>query len=171
MDISAAAGKITGIVLKINEYYNKIKSIYNKFAKKINEYIDELEKILKKLAEAGMQALAWVDMQIKKVLKKIADALNAVKKKIDEIIEQIKKWYEKVIKKIKISVIKGVFAKLGVSMTDDAAEAMSDMIPHPDITSLIPDIKIELQLPGLDIASAPNLDFLNNIELKKLPLL
>ena len=171
MDVSAAAGKITGIVLKINEFYNKIKSIYNKFAKKINEYIDELEKLLKKLAELGMQALAWIDMQIKKVLKKIADALSAVKKKIDDIIKQIKNWYEKVIKKIKISVIKGVFAKLGVSMTDASAEAMSDMIPHPDIASLIPEIKIELKIPGLDIASAPNLDFLNNIELKKLPLL
>ena len=170
MDVSAAASKIADIVITVNEYVEKIKSIYNKYAEKINSYIDELDRIIEKMVELGSQAIVWVDMQIKKVLKKISDALDSVKTKINDIINQLKDWYEKTIKKIKISIIKGSMAKLGVSLTDSAAEAMSDMIPNPDITSLIPEIKIELQLPDTNLSAGVELD-MSKYKLKKLPLL
>lgn len=170
MDVSAAAAKIADIVITVNEYVEKIKSIYNKYAEKINGYIDELDRIIEKMVELGSQAIVWVEMQIKKVLKKISDALDSVKTKINDIINQLKDWYEKTIKKIKISIIKGSMAKLGVSLTDSAAEAMSDMIPNPDITSLIPEIKIELQLPDTNLSADVEID-MSKYKLKKLPLL
>lgn len=170
MDVSAAASKIANIMITVNEYVEKIKSIYNKYAEKINSYIDELDRIIEKMVELGSQAIVWVEMQIKKVLKKISDALDSVKTKINDIINQLKDWYEKTIKKIKISIIKGSMAKLGVSLTDSAAEAMSDMIPNPDITSLIPEIKIELQLPDTNLSASVELD-MSKYRLKKLPLL
>ena len=171
MDVSAATNKISDIVLKINEYYEKIKSIYNNFANKINEYINELEKVLNKLNETSSQSIIWAEMQIKKILKKISDTLIAAKNKINNIIKQVEIWYENTIKKIKISIIKGSMAKIGVSLTDVAAEGMSSIIPHPDVKILIPEIHIDLQLPELAFKSKSNLDFLNSIELKKLLLL
>ena len=139
-------------------------------ANKINTYIDDLQSVINKYLELGSQSIAWIEMQISKILKKITDVLKVVKDKINSIIEQIETWYEKTITKIKISVIKGAMAKIGVSLTDTAAEGMSSMIPHPDIKTLIPEITIELEIPDITgMLSLPEIDI--EKYLKKLPLL
>ena len=170
MDLAAATSKITNIALTVDEYYSKIKSVYNKAANKINTYIDDLQRVINKYLESGSQSITWIEMQISSILKKISDALKVAKDKINSIIKQVEAWYEKNITKIKISVIKGAMAKIGVSLSDTEAEGMSSMIPHPDIKTLIPEINIELEIPDITgMLSTPEIDI--EKYLKKLPLL
>lgn len=169
MDVSGAAGQIVEVSNKINEYYMTIKKVYNKYADKINSYIDELEPVINKLIESGYNAAKWAEFQLNKIIKKITDALEALKDKIDAVIQQVKVWYDKTINRLKSSIIKSVFAKLGQSLNDDAAASMSSMIPHPPIESLLPEIKIELQLP--EVSNYLNYNGIDSINLTKLPLL
>lgn len=170
MDFSAATDKIAAIVVMVYKFKKKIETIYNKFANKINGYIDELEKVLEKIVEFGVKAIVWIEMQIYKILKKITDALDAVKKAIDNVLQQVKDWYNDTVNRFKASLIKSVMAKLGIACTDEQAETMTGMIPHPAVDGLLPEIKIELQLPDINVN---DLKFLENheIELKKLPIL
>lgn len=172
MDVGAATIKITDITLTVNEYYTKIKTVYNNIAKKINGYIDELDKLIDKLTNATTQAIAWIEMQINKVIKKILDALSFVQAKIDSIIKQVEAWYDKTITKIKISVIKSAMAKIGVSLSNSEAESLSSIIPHPDIKTLIPKINIELEIPDIaGMIETSEIDIDIEKYLKKLPLL
>jgi hypothetical protein len=168
MDFSAATDRIAAIVVTVYKFKKKIESIYNKFANKINGYIDELEKVLEKLVELGVKAIAWIEMQIYKILKKITDALDAVKQAINNVLQQVKDWYNDTVNRFKVSIIKSVMAKLGIACSDEQAESMTGMIPHPAVDGLLPEIKIELPLPNVT-----DVRFLENykIELKKLPIL
>lgn len=167
MDIVAATVKIADIVLTINEYKAKIEETYNGYATKINNYIDEFERIVNKWVASGNKAIQWLEMQIKKVFKKITDIIDAATAKINPIFKQIVAWYEKVVKKVKLSVIKNYFAKMGQSISDEAVEPLTSIIPHPSIESLLPTVSFEIQIPDV----AANIDYIQEIELKKLPLI
>jgi hypothetical protein len=168
MDISPAVTKIADIVTKINEYKTAIEGTYNNYASKINGYIDEISTITEKLNNIGPNAVIWVEIKLKKVLKKISDTVSTLTKKIEALLLQIKTWYDNIISKVKTSVIQSTFAKMGVSLSADAASGMSDLIPSPDVTSLMPEIKIELPLPNItDISLLDNI----KLDLPKLPLL
>lgn len=167
MDFSKAATKIADISLKINAFIDKIKAIYNKYAGIINGYIDEFEKVISNLNKQGAAGIVWVEMKIQVIFKKISDAVNALLAKINNITKQIKTWYNNTIKRVKIDVIKATFIKINQPCSDSMAEAMADSIPHPDVESLIPKIEINMPIPPV----SENIDYLKNIELKKIPLL
>lgn len=167
MDLSGATSKIEDTVENVKKIYEKIKEKYNTAATKINHYIDELQQVIDKLITAGEQAIEWAKMKIKKILKKISDALDNLKKIINDKIEQLTTWYNESVKKVKINTVKGVYAKIGATITNEQAEPFADLIPHPKIESFISPINIELQLPNIDNLFSLNYSF----ELGKLPLI
>jgi archaellum component FlaC len=175
MDFSKAIAKIADIVIKINNFYKKVKALYNKYAEKINGWIDKLNELFKKLVDAinnaARQAIVWVEMEINKILKKISDAIKVVTDKINDLTKQIGEWYEKTITNIKINVIRVVFAKLGIEADKASIEALASAIPHPSFESLVPEIKIELKIPvtqgAVNIIDIPS----EELEISKLPLL
>ena len=174
MDFSEALIKIGEIQVKISEFKTNIEGTYNKYATKINTYIDELDSIMEKFIEAVENAMSsaveWISMKLKKLTKKIQDTLDALTVKIDSIKQQVTTWCDKTVKQIKINAIKSAFAKIGQDCNDSMAESFADMIPGIDAGNLLPDIKINLQLPDLSNMNEPGFK-LNKIELKKLPLL
>lgn len=146
MDISGAIGQINDITTQVNTYIEKINAIKEKYVVKINETLDELEEAVN---SAATKSVVWVEMKVAKLTKKLQTMLDSFAKKIQDIIKQLSEWFDKQINAIKISTIKGAMAKLGVECDTTMAEGMSSMIPSPSIESLLPEIKIELQLPNL----------------------
>lgn len=168
MDVAGGIAKVASIVQKVNEYNEKLKTTINPIIEKINGYIDELDRVINKLKELGEKAIAWVQMQIKKIFNKINEALDAVKQKFSDILGQIDSWINDNIKRIKISTIKAASAKMGLPLTDEAAEAMSGLIVTPPIT--LPELTLpEFNLP--EINASVDMSFFDSIKLEKLPLL
>jgi DNA anti-recombination protein RmuC len=166
MDVSASTNKISGITNKTDEYNKNLIKTYNTSAKKINEYIDELETLLNEFNTNGTNSIIWIEIKIQKLVKKIYDAINALTNKINNITKQIEEWYINSIKQSKKSVIKSSMAKMGKNCNSTTAESMSDTIPTPEISSLLPKIKINMVLPEVTDAES-----IKSIELKKLPIL
>lgn len=166
MDVSASTNKISGIAIKTDEYNKKLIKTYNTSAKTINDYIDELETLLNEFNTNGTDSIIWIEIKIQKLVKKIYDAINVLTNKVNNITKQIEEWYINSIKQSKKSVIKSSMAKMGKSCNSATAESMSDTIPTPDISSLLPKIEIHMVLPEVTDAES-----IKSIELKKLPLL
>jgi hypothetical protein len=169
MDTSNAITKIANIVIKVNEFIDTMKDTYDKYAIKINGYIDKLEEIINTAIDKinnGAQGIEdWIRPKLKNAIKKVQDALDNLKKKIDDIIDGIKTWYDNIITKIKVSVIKAVAAKMGMELPDEAVMALADAIPHPDITSFIPEFNLEIPIPEIYLGR------INKMEFKRLPIL
>ena len=101
MDFSKALTKIADIVIKINEFYEKVKGIYNKYAIKINGWIDELNELFEKIVNAPKQMIVWLEMKLNKLLKKISDAIKSVTDKINDLKKQVGEWYDTTISSTK----------------------------------------------------------------------
>lgn len=172
MDTSNAITKIAEIVIKVKEFIDKVKEIVDKFCNKINGYLDELERVINKAIEKINSGLAgaqkWLEMKTEPIIKKINDTLDGLKKKIDGCIEGIKAWYEKTMLSIKVAVVKSTLAKMGQELPDDAVKGMANGIPHPDITSFLPEFNIELSVPKL--GEIFNLGQIQEIKIPRLPL-
>lgn len=153
MDTSNAVTKIAEIVIKLKEFIDRIKELYNKFIKTINKYIEELENVINKAIEKINNGLAnaqkWLEMKTEPITKKINDTLAALKKKLDSMIDGIRAWYDKIINSIKVAVIKSTFAKMGQEASDSVIEPMAAAIPHPNVTSFLPEFNLELSVPAL----------------------
>lgn len=150
MDVTKGVAKVAGIVLKINEYYEKLIAIRDKYINKINDLIGELEDTINNAIKYANQGLAWLQAKIDKIMYKIQKYLDAFLKKIKEIIQQVKDWYNKVMLNIKTTVVLAAFTKVGVDMNRKSAEILADtLIPHPSIDSLIPDLSFNLNIEGL----------------------
>ena len=153
MDTSNAITKIAEIVIKVKEFIDKIKEIVDKFCRTINKYLDELERIINKAIEKINSGLAsaqkWLEMKTEPITKKINDTLAGLKKKLDSMIDGIRAWYDKIINSIKVAVIKSSFAKMGQEASDSVIEPMAAAIPHPDVTSFLPEFNLELSIPAL----------------------
>lgn len=169
MDTSNAITKIADIVIKVNEFIDTMKDTYDKYAIKINGYIDKLEEIINTAIDKinnGAQGIEdWIRPKLNNAIKKVQDALDNLKKKIDDIIDGIKTWYDNIITNIKVSVIKVVAAKMGMELPDEAVMALVDAIPHPDITSFIPEFNLEIPIPEIYLGRV------NKMEFKRLPIL
>lgn len=168
MDVANASIKIAETTKKIIDFIDRLKEIYDNFAKRINKYIKNLEKFINdtviKINSGLESAQAWINMKLEDLTSKIQDALDNLKKKVDGIIDGIRVWYNNVINSIKIGVIKAVAAKLGQELDDDAAAALADAIPHPDITTFLPKFNFNIHIPEFNLGS------LKEVSLKRLPL-
>jgi predicted PurR-regulated permease PerM len=172
MDFSKALTKIADIVIKINEFYEKVKGIYNKYAIKINGWIDELNELFEKIVNAPKQMIVWLEMKLNKLLKKISDAIKSVTDKINDLKKQVGEWYDTTISSTKKNVIISVFSKIGQSITDNTAEMFASTIPHPSFDSLVPEIKIELTIPEIPSSITDKMQIpLDGINIQKIPLL
>lgn len=172
MDTSNAITKIAEIVIKVKEFIDKIKELVDKFCHTINKYLNELERIINKAIEKINSGLAsaqkWLEMKTEPITKKINDALANLKKKIDGCLEGIKAWYEKVMLSIKVAVVKSTLAKMGQELPDEVVVEMANGIPHPDITSFLPEFNIELAVPNL--GEIFNLGQIQEVKIPRLPL-
>lgn len=166
-ETAQAAQKIEEITAKVTAFKDKIFEIRDRYVTKINEQIEKLENIINEgiaKINAGMaSAQAWLEVRMKAITKKIQGYLDALKAKIDSLIAQFKEWYNTTINNIKIRIVIGAFAKLEVYMDAESAQPLADAIPHPDITSMIPEIELQLQLPelgqiGVEKISIPRLE-------------
>lgn len=166
MDISKATEKISEITKKVESFNTKIKGIYNTFAEKINKLIDEIEEISNKIANATAQAIIWLEIKLNELLKKLSELVQVATNKINALTKQASEWYEESVKSTKINVVKSYTAKIGKPMSDSAIEGMTSIIPHPSFSSLLPEIKIDLQVP---VTQGYNNS--TPINLKKIPLL
>lgn len=145
-DFSNAASKIADVVIKVNEFIEKLNKLIDKYVDKINDYIEELENTINNNIDKGTK---WLEIKSKPILKKIQDSLSSLQQKLDNMIKNLKDWYDTQINSIKTSVIKSSFAKLGVELNNDEVKILADEIPHPDIETLIPKINLEIELPEI----------------------
>lgn len=133
--------EILKIVATIDEYSKKISEIYEKYISKINGYVEEAQHIAN---EAITKSQIWVTAKMAKINRSIQDCVDGFNKTIQEkIMKPLESWYEEAMKKIKTSIAKANFAKLGQEMPDSVIEAAADAIPHPALSSLIsiPELK------------------------------
>ena len=169
MDTSNSADKIADVVIKVNEYVDKIIELRKKYIGKINKCLTDLETVINDAVDkinSGVDgALKWLEIKIAKITKKIQDILDNIKKKIDSIIKGLRTWYNTTVNNIKANVIMAVFAKTGIECTHDTAMAVADTIPHPSIDSLLPSFEIDLQI------ELPNMSGMVSIEKVSLPRL
>ena len=152
MDLSAATIKISNTVVTVYQYIENINTIKNKYINKINGYLEDIENTIN---SALTKSQEWIEMKIKKITKKIYDCIDALLKKINDIINQLRTWYDIQINTIKSNVIMAVFAKLGQDCDKDTAMLFADLIPHPELDSMLPKINIDLELP--DVSSLLNI--------------
>ena len=135
MDASGATGKIANVVVKINEYVDKIIEIRNKYIIKINKLLDELEGTINnaiKVVKNGVDsALVWLDIKIKKITKSIQDMLNNLIQRIKAIVAQLAVWYDTTITRIKCQILTAAFAKIGQSQNEATINLLAALIPHP----------------------------------------
>lgn len=163
MDIVATAGKIADITLKVLEFYEKIRKVYNNIASKINKYIHEIENVINNILT---KSEIWIKTQLKRITTKIQDCVNGLKKRLDDIMKSIETWYDTTITNFKVAFIKAALAKLGQSCTTEEAKAFSSLIPHPELSSLITMPTIDIEIPDVEsLMSFPVFD------IKELPLL
>lgn len=134
--------EILKIVATIDEYSKKIEEMYNKYVAKINGLVAEAQRVAN---EAVTKSQMWVTSKMAKINRSIQGCVDGFNKTIQEkIMKPLESWYDNAMKKIKTSIAKANFAKLGQEMPDSVVEAAADAIPHPALSSLIsiPELKI-----------------------------
>ena len=163
-DVSKAVEKIDNIVSTIDRYKTKMEEIRDTYVTKINGYIQDLEDTINgaidKINNGSASAAIWLEKRVTAIVEKIQRTLDNLKSALDSIIKQVEEWYNETVTNVKVSVATVALGKVGI--TEEAIiNAAAEAIPHPDIKSLIPDIKIELQLPELN---------LNNLGVEKISI-
>lgn len=175
MDTSKVVNKISGITKKVDSFNIKIKGTYNKFAEKINKLIDEIEEISNKIIHSSKQQIIWLEIKLNELLKKLSNLIKTATDKINSMTNQAKEWYDETIKSTKITAVKSYAAKIGKNLSDPIIENTANTIPHPSFNSLMPEIKIDLQIPVTQGYSNDSYDKNNSqhnsLNLKKIPLL
>ena len=86
--------------------------------------------------------LEWINKKLEFIYNKIDEILEGFKKHVNSLIESLKEWYDEKMNAIKLGIIKGVQAMLGICIPDDLAKPLAEAIPHPELS--IPEFKIEL---------------------------
>lgn len=162
MDFSKASEKILDIVAKVNEYYDKIIEIRDKYVSKINKLIEDLENAINNAITSINNGVAsaekWLKAKIKTITDKIEKILESLKSKLEEILKGLKEWYNETITNIKVNVVISVTAMLNAKVSKEQAQLLADAIPHPDIESLIPEVKIEPEIPDLNSINFGEID-------------
>ena len=166
MDLSTATEQISDVVSNTKKYKSKTEEVYNKYAKLINGHIDDLEKIVNDSYMTGVTGVIWVEMQINKLFNNIKSLLDSLNEQLTNITNNAKEWYTDSVNNIKISVIKSCYAKVGKEYTDEELKLLADSIPSPSFESLVPAIKVELQVPEVT-----DINSIDTLKLKKLPLI
>ena len=133
---------INDISNKINEIKQKIEDIKTKFFEKIDEQIEKLQKLIDKSLGKIDQ---WTQMQIDKIKGKINDIIEGTNKKINDIILNFQKWIDAQVLQIKLKVVKGIFAKKGIDLDNDAAIQLADLL----IPVVVPKIEIKFDAEKL----------------------
>lgn len=173
METSNAVERIATVVIKTKEVIDKIKETYEKFISRINKLIVDLEHAvnegIKRINNGLSDAQKWLEMKTEPITISIREAISGLKRKINDIIDGLRQWYNKVVNSIKIAVIKSTFAKIGQeSPSDDVIKTMAQTIPHPDITSFLPNFDIELEIP--DFNEIFNVGQLNTVSIPRIPM-
>lgn len=146
MEVGNGAQKVIDISLKVNEWVETIIEFKNNTIKKINKWLKELEDFINNCVD---KATKWFDKKVDAFMRKIQRALDDFKEWIENALEDIEEWFNETVYKIKTSVVRAVFAKLGVEMTKDEVGPIADtLIPTPPLS--IPAFNIPLEVPGLD---------------------
>lgn len=145
MDLGLLDSKTSDIMMTANTYRDKLLAVKENYVLKINECLDELEKTIN-----SNKSEQYIQMRTNTLTDKINNLMGAFKKVTDQIINQLNVWYDTQMNNIKKSVITGASAKLGINLDNDAAQEMANSIPHPNISSTIPDIGISLDLSGIN---------------------
>lgn len=163
-DVSKAVEKIDKIVSTIDVYKTEMERIRDTYVTKINGYIQDLEDTINgaidKINNGSASAAIWLEKRVAAIVGKIQRTLDNLKTALDSIIKQVEEWYNETVTNVKVSVATVALGKVGI--TEEAIiNAAAEAIPHPDIKSLIPEIKIELQLPELN---------LNNLGVEKISI-
>ena len=161
MEVGNGAQKVIDISLKVNEWIENIIEFKNNTIKKINKWLQDLEDFINGCAD---KTTKWFDNKVDAFLKKIQGALNDFKTWVENALKDIKEWFNETVNKIKTSVVRSVFAKLGVKMSKEEAGLVADsLIPTPPLS--IPEFNIPLEIPGLDALGAVDKVTLPRIEI------
>lgn len=175
MEVKKATDDIANTQQKAEVFNTKIKNTYNNFAIKINALIDKIEELTNKMVHNSNQNIIWLEIEMNKLLKQLSDLVKTATDKINNMTKQAKEWYNDTVKNIKLTVVKSSVAKTGKEMSETDIEAYADTISHPSADSIIPEIKIELEIPVTQGYNTDKYDKNNPqhnpINLKKLPLL
>ena len=158
MDLATATTKIADVTEKLDTYKQAIEKIKVDYIVKINTILNDLETVLNKAAYKGT---VWATPKVEKLTKKLQDTIDNLNNKLKTMYEEIERWYNKTVNKIKISVVKGSCAKIGLPTTDDIVNPLAQSIPHPALDTF-------LSIPPLDI-ELPDMSNLTNIGKITLP--
>ena len=151
MTPDVAIKDINDISNKINEIKQKIEDIKTKFFEMIDEQIKKLQKLIDN-ATGGIDQ--WIQMQIDKIKGKINDIIKGTNKKVNDIISNFQKWIDEQVLQIKLKVVKGIFAKTGIDLDNDAASQTADLlipISAPKIEIEFDAEKLLAQVPGASL--------------------
>lgn len=162
MDFSEASARITNITSQISDHKEKLEVTKDKYVIKINKLLNELEHIVNFATTKSPQ---YVEIQVNKKLKKIDDTIKSMNTKLNEIVNQSTIWYNTAIINIKRNTIKSVGAKMGIDVTNEMSDALAESIPHPTIEPLLPEIKLNIELPDLS-----NLSEIGQISIPRLKI-
>ena len=138
--------KTNEVMQKVAEFERNTNAVCDEHVNRINHLLDKLEKVVNM---SGTKSTQWVEIQSEKLLKKISDNVNSLITTTDNMNKGLIEWYNKAMKTTKRSTIKSTYAKLGQTLTNDAADALADAIPNPSIEPYLPSVKLDLEIPDL----------------------
>ena len=167
------------------EKINKIKTKYNTVVGKINSVIYELEGYVNKAINAIVKgikgALTWISDKIRACIRRIEKIIDNWNKFIEEKKKQLEELYNSTMDKTKVKLLKTLFTKIGMSVSESekTADSIKSMVPTPELP--IPKLTIDFPGPFPILESIFNMDFssfipgdakdVKPVDLPKLPMI
>lgn len=131
--------RLIDIANQADEFIKTMNETKEKYSNKINGYIKDLEDLKNK---NSVNSTHYIQYKTKTTKENINKVLKTFNKKISDDIEELKIWYDNQMLSIKIQIVKYQQAKLGIVISDSAAKALAENIPHPELS--IPEFKINV---------------------------